>query len=99
MRSATEWYGTMKNKEGKDYIVFDKMEMNTTIKSGNVHFGNLFDGNPALTESANQAFNDNMDILKEELYPIMNEIVGTIVKSTFNRVFELFPVDELFPSD
>lgn len=99
MRSSWDWYGTPTIKEGKDHVVYEKMGVNTTIESGNVHFENLFDGNPALTESANQAFNDNMDILKEELYPIMNDIIGTIVKGSFNRIFDLFPVDELFPRD
>lgn len=99
VNTIAEWYGSLKQRKGKDYIVFDKIDINATVKTGHINLENLFENNAALTEAANQAFNDNMDLLKEELYPMFNEVISTILKAFYNRVHDLFPVDDLFPRD
>lgn len=62
-----------------------------------IHFGNLFSGNEALTEDTNKFINDNIDVLSQDTDPVVHQAVGTYIRNIFNHVFDLFPLEELFP--
>lgn len=94
MVSICKWKGKLVNRNGEDYITFDDVSLELQTKSASVNFGNIFGD---FSDTANQAFNDNMDVLKEEMTPIASKILGQVLHKIYNRVFELFPADVLFP--
>lgn len=90
--------GHRKNVNGKEYIVFDKINLDIKFNGGKMYFADLFRGNPELTENTNRIINDNIDDILSDLKPIINKTIGDIILHLVRQVFERFSVDELFPN-
>lgn len=60
-----------------------------------MQFDNLFN-DPAISENMNSFFNDNQDILYQELKQSMNGIFGNIIKKRMQNVFQKFPYRDFF---
>ncbi|KAF2892130.1 hypothetical protein ILUMI_14042 [Ignelater luminosus] len=97
--STAELLGKYITKGGKEYIEFEKIELQSVFTKAKVYFTNLINGDEALTETLNAAVNENIDVIFEELSPIIGQTLGGIARQYFNRFFRLFSVDELFPRD
>lgn len=94
------WQGKLYTKKNKEHIVFDHIEFsNVTLNNISVWMTNLFAENEVLTETVNKAMNDNIDTLRGELEPIIRETLAEIIRDFFNRVYRLFPRDQLYLVD
>lgn len=88
--------GNITKKGSKEYLNFNNMHLEMSANGQNFNLGNLFENNEELTQAANQLFNDNIDVAREELFPIFNKMFETIAKTAINRVFHLFSLQDLF---
>lgn len=101
IRTDSVWIGTTYLKKNKEHISLDKILFNDVqIKNIRVRFANLFGPNSeGLTNTANNAINDNVETLRPELEPILKETLVHIIRAYFNRVYKLFPMNQLYPSN
>ena len=70
-----------------------------SIKSANlkVYFDNLFNGQKALEEAANEVVNQNIDIIKGDVFPVIEQSIGNIVQKMANEILGSAPYDNFFP--
>lgn len=45
----------------------------------------------------NQFMSDNWEAVYSELKPVINEAVSTLLRDVTKKVFDKFPLEELFP--
>ncbi|XP_061397267.1 circadian clock-controlled protein daywake-like [Musca vetustissima] len=79
-------------REGERY--FNVETLKSHIKHlGNMHvaFANLFGSNQALTDSANDLFNQNWRELVEVLRPVIEESMDTSIRTQANKIFSNIP--------
>lgn len=91
--------GHRQKVNGKEYIVFDTIDLDVKLPGGRLYFADLFKGNPELTEHTNRIINDNVADILLDLKPVINKTIGDIILLLIKQVFERFSVDELFPSN
>ncbi|KAF5308808.1 hypothetical protein FQR65_LT06041 [Abscondita terminalis] len=94
-----EWYGSYYTKNDKKHIQIDRIETKTDIKEIKLHFYKLFGDNEALTESVNAIINENIQDIKKDLDSLIEKTVAETIITYFNRVYKVFPVDELYLDD
>ena len=72
-----------------------------TIKSAQmrVYFDNLFNGQKALEKAANEVINQNIDIIKGDVLPIIEQHVAKVIHRIANQVFASASYIEIFPSN
>ncbi|KAF2890841.1 hypothetical protein ILUMI_15332 [Ignelater luminosus] len=101
IRTDSVWLTSTYTKESKKYLKVEKVLFNNVqIKNIRITFDNLFGPrNEILTDTVNNAINENVDTLKEELEPIIKETLVQMILQYFNRVYRLFPMDELYPDN
>lgn len=92
-----EAYGKQVEKKGHQHLQFDKVDIKMTKKQSSLYFADLFKGNDLLTNNTNKFINENEEALAKDVDPVVSEAVGQLIGAIFNHVFELFPVDQLFP--
>lgn len=88
--------GNITKKQSKEYLHFNDIHLEMAANGENFNMGNLFENNEELTQAANQLFNDNIDVAREELFPVFNQMFETIAMTALNRVFHLFSLQDLF---
>lgn len=85
---------------GKEYIIFDKIDIELHILSGaEMYFDNLFESNEELTRATNKAINENMSEILAEMRPVIRKTVGEIVLQLMGSLFRRYSVSELFPEN
>lgn len=89
--------GKRQTKNGKEHIIFDDNRITIDIGSGFFQFDDLFHNNPELTRTTNNVINQNIKEIINELKPLLEDTIGTIVFSVATRVFKRYPLDTLFP--
>lgn len=60
-----------------------------------MNFDNLFN-DPVISQNMNNFFNENQDILYNELKQSMNGIFGSILKKRIQDVFKQYPYRQFF---
>ncbi|KAF5281271.1 hypothetical protein FQA39_LY05157 [Lamprigera yunnana] len=83
----------------KRFIEFEKVQLHLKIGHAKVYFDNLLNQNEKITATLNQAINENIESIIEEMGPVIEETLGEMVRMYFNKVFRLFSLDILFPED
>lgn len=61
-----------------------------------LYFGDLFNGNKALSDNTNLFLNENWQIIFQELKPSIRETFSQILTGIMNSIFEKLPYDEMF---
>lgn len=84
-------------RNGKEHVKWTQDEFVVNINGTQVQFKDLFGVNEELNRHTNELINQNIDILGDEILPIIKTIVSEFLLGIFNRVFDRFPYDELFP--
>lgn len=85
-------------KHGIQYLKIDRCDVH--IKSGvlKVHFENLFKGNKAMNDAANDVINQNIDVIMNDVYPIFEHELGKKLYKISNQIFSIAPFNEFFPN-
>lgn len=71
-----------------------------TIKAAELkaYFGNLFNGQKNLERTANDVINQNIDILKGDVFPVVEQVLGKILLKISNQIFSSAPFGDFFPA-
>lgn len=84
-------------KKNKTYFGMDDMKFDVDVGHATIHMDNLFNGNKVLGDTMNQFMSDNWQAVYSELKPVINEAVSTLLRDVAKKVFDKFPLEELFP--
>lgn len=95
------WIASYYRKKNKTHISLDKIQYNDVqIKNIRVRFQNLFgNSNEGLTDTVNNAINENVESLRPELEPIIKDTLVNVILQYFNRVYRVFPMNQLYLDD
>lgn len=84
-------------KNNKEYVKWKEDQFDVKVIKAHLHFNSLFGHNEELNEHTNLILNQNIDVLLEELLPVIKSIVSDFLLGLLNRIFARFPFDQLFP--
>lgn len=91
--------GQRRSMKGKEYIIFDKIDVDLYIADAEMYFDNIFENNAELTAATNNAINENIHDILAEMQPVIKKTLGEIVLTFIGTLFRRYSVDELFPAD
>ncbi|XP_031345531.1 uncharacterized protein LOC116172455 [Photinus pyralis] len=91
-------FGNYHTKNGIKYIKFGKSDVKVDAKDVSVRFDDLFRNNELLTQTVNQAINDNIQTLKEELDSLIGKTIEEVIFKGYLKIFDQLPFDVLFPN-
>ncbi|CAG9862905.1 unnamed protein product [Phyllotreta striolata] len=89
--------GTIEKKNGTDYIVPDKIDIQPKLEKMLIDLDNLFPNNKELSVEANKILNENQIVLFEEFSPLITNIVKGVISNYINNFFKRFSYQTLFP--
>lgn len=84
-------------KNGVEYLKIDSAQL--IIKSANlkVYFHNLFNGQKALEQAANEVINQNIELFKDEVFPPIEKNLSKLLLKLSTQIFDSAPYNEFFP--
>ncbi|XP_074030671.1 protein takeout-like [Leptinotarsa decemlineata] len=88
--------GSRNNRNGKNYIKIDKTSIDMEIGEAHVFFDRIFGDNEELNANTNKIINDNIETLITDLKPVISEIVDTFLVGITKRLFDKYPIEDLF---
>ncbi|KAL7037210.1 hypothetical protein ACKWTF_009106 [Chironomus riparius] len=96
-RILLKFVGSTYFKNGVEHIKIDTIQM--TIKSAEmrVYFDNLFNGQKALEQAANEVINQNIDIIKGDVVPLIEQRISSVVLKIANQIFASGTHKDFFP--
>ncbi|KAJ9577480.1 hypothetical protein L9F63_005981 [Diploptera punctata] len=89
--------GHKETRKGEDFWKLDKLNFSLAVKRAIIHMNNLFNGNKQLGDSMNKFMSDNWEVVFEELKPVVDEAISAILYDVAIKVFDRFPMNQLFP--
>lgn len=89
--------GEREKKNNRNYFKIKDININYDIGKVKVNLNDLFHGNNALGERMNAFLNANWDSLSEELKPLLQKSLTEVVKSSTDKLFKTYSVDDLLP--
>ena len=84
-------------RKGETYIRFDSVKIDIKPASFKARFENLFNGQKELEDIANDAINQNIQVLASDALPQVGQGLEKAILRTVNQVFERAPEREIFP--
>lgn len=88
--------GHRKKAKGKEYVIFDQIDLELKIEGGHMYFSDIFKDNAELTNNTNKVINENLLVVMEELYPVIKSAIRQLILGLVSQLFEKFSIDELF---
>lgn len=88
-----------KNENGDDCIYLTGFDVKITVGKGNMYLGNLFGGEPVLSDVVNSAINNNFDIFLKELGPLVEKGISKNFLEISNDILKAFTYNQLFPEN
>ncbi|XP_031331470.1 uncharacterized protein LOC116162078 [Photinus pyralis] len=89
--------GNKVERDGKNYLLFERMRLNVVIGDVSILLGNLFDGSPVLSKATNAVINDNAHLLFDEIKPALVGTLEKVFTDMSNKITLKFEYEELFP--
>ncbi|XP_055684512.1 protein takeout-like isoform X2 [Lutzomyia longipalpis] len=95
------WNGTVKlvERNNEKYMKLENYRTKFTTSRIYFNFGNLFNGDKVLGDSANEFFNKNWKILFDTMKPILNKITGQFFGNLVSEPFSKIPYKQFFLED
>ncbi|XP_065164018.1 uncharacterized protein [Atheta coriaria] len=93
----TKWTSKLYKKKDRDHLSWQCNIEQLTIKKLSIQFNNLFGNQTELTDNTNKVINENIDSLYDEISPVIKETINSVATNIVNHVYDLFPLDVLFP--
>lgn len=75
----------------------DQSDVNVFPGKISIYFHDLFRGNEQITKNVNHAINENTDLLYNDIKPLLQTTMSSILEQYVNRVYSLYPFDVLLP--
>uniref|UniRef100_A0A1B0G563 Protein takeout n=2 Tax=Glossina morsitans morsitans TaxID=37546 RepID=A0A1B0G563_GLOMM len=84
------------NKNGKTYLMVDKLKVSLEPRKIFVKLTNLFNGDQTLSSHMNQFLNENWFEIWSELQPSVQVAIAEIMKNILTNMFKRFAYDDIF---
>lgn len=84
-------------RNGIEYLRIDGCEVKIKSAKIKVYYDNLFNGQKALERTANDLINNNVDLLTNETYPIIENVLSQRLLRISNQIFSAGSFNEFFP--
>ncbi|XP_070493611.1 protein takeout-like [Chironomus tepperi] len=84
-------------KNGVEYLKVDTAQINIKSAKMKLYFDNLFNGQKSLEQAANEVINQNLDIIKGEVVPLIEQRISSVILKISNQVFASGTHKEFFP--
>lgn len=85
------------NRNGVDYVSFQQLQVKIQVAASKLHLGNLFNGDPVLSDVGNQFINENSDLFLAEIIPGLEKNLAKTFLDIANVVLKDVTFDEMFP--
>ncbi|XP_049822910.1 protein takeout [Aethina tumida] len=87
-----------KNKKGIEFLTPTYTNTSIRVDKPKAHLTGLFGGNEELNSVTNRIINDNVDVLFEEIRPVIEKILTDVLNNILLQAFETqIPFDDLYP--
>ncbi|KAG8238452.1 hypothetical protein J437_LFUL002909 [Ladona fulva] len=83
-------------RSGLLYYSVRNFDINFDVGHASVRMNNLFGGNKVAGDAMNAFLNENWQLLFGEMKPHLEKTVASVFKDISNKIFERFPVNDLF---
>ncbi|XP_017773215.1 PREDICTED: uncharacterized protein LOC108560263 [Nicrophorus vespilloides] len=94
---TAKWDGKYYEKDGEEHMKLENFVMDVMIEKIYVDVEGLFGGNKDLQRATNKLINENVDVLYEEMKPVILQFVKSFAFEANSNVFDAFPMRVLFP--
>lgn len=84
-------------RDGQEFLEVKDLKWDTDAKNVRVQFNNLFNGDKTLGDATNKFLNENWREAFETYRFLSEEAFAVLFKDFFNKVFQKFTYDELYP--
>lgn len=99
MSVRTVWNSTRFMKNNKEHLKFTADITDLQLKTMKINFNNLFQNATDLNNNINESINSNIDLLYDEIKPVVLETIRGISLKIINDFYDLFSFDVLFPKE
>lgn len=89
--------GTRYVQNGIEFLKIDSTQVSIKAAQLRTYFDNLFNGQKALEQTANEVVNQNIDIIKGDVFPIVEQNLAKILQRISNQIFASAPYNDFFP--
>ena len=80
-----------------EYLKIDSAQLIIKSTDLRVYFDNLFNGQKALEKAANEVINQNIDVIKGDVFPLIEQRLSNVLLKMSNQVFASASYNEFFP--
>lgn len=81
----------------KEYVRLMQMPLSIKMRTFRMKLDNLFNGDPILSQVANDLINDSQDLYLQEIVPGLEKALSKKFLTIANRILANTTYDELFP--
>ncbi|KAJ6635874.1 Protein takeout [Pseudolycoriella hygida] len=89
------WQTDVETRDGKDYLKIKSVDYKSSIKRLHMNMENLFN-NKALSDNMNTIFNENYQLIFNEIQEPVEKSFENILLDVIQPVFDKFPYNEMF---
>ena len=97
VKALLDFRGDFLNKNGETFINLTSLKIKLAPKHTFFFFENIFNGDPALSETINNFMNENWEVVTSTIVPGYEEKLGEEIKIVANSVFNNVPMKLIFP--
>lgn len=83
-------------KNGKQYVKFERSKLQLNPKNISYHLENLFNGDKTLGDNMNKFLNENSHDIFNEMKSSIVEAIGVVITAVANGPFSKYPYADLF---
>ncbi|TMW50174.1 hypothetical protein DOY81_004733 [Sarcophaga bullata] len=95
---AVKFKPSLYSKNGKTYLLVEKLKVLLEPQKMSIKLTNLFNGDQALGSHMNQFLNENWSDVWTELQPSIHSAIAEIMKSVLAPMFKKFAYEDIFLS-
>lgn len=88
--------GTPYTENEKEHLKWEKDTISIEVEDSHVVLEKLFGNHTDITEKANKVINDNIDLIINDLQPVIQRVVSDFIFGVVNQLFATYSVKELF---
>jgi hypothetical protein len=96
-KAILKFSGSKSLRNGVEYLKIDSAQLIIKSAQLKVYFHNLFNGQKALEQAANEVINQNIEIFKGEVFPPIENNLSKLLLKLSSQIFDSAPYNEIFP--
>ncbi|XP_066141348.1 protein takeout-like [Euwallacea fornicatus] len=86
-------------ENGEEYLKWEKEAISTDVEDSHIVLEKLFGNHTDLSDKTNKVINENINIIINDLQPVIQRVVTDFIFGIVNKLFAYYPLKELFAHD